>query len=100
MRVMEGVGVLAWSVVARGVGTASETEEFEEEGSLGRPIARRKRSLSGMVVVVVVFVSIVLCLLYRGDAVSFAWCCLLSKRWWSLIRDSSRELDRRRISRD
>jgi len=48
--VMEGVGVLAWSV---GVGTASETEEFDDERALEPPIARRKRSLSGMIAVAV-----------------------------------------------
>jgi hypothetical protein len=75
-RVMEGVGVLEVFAGARGVGTASEKEELEEEWSEGRPIAFRKRSLSG-IVVVVVFVSIVfLCVLYLvdDDVASSAWC--------------------------
>jgi hypothetical protein len=45
------------------MGVVVDAEELEEERE-GRPIARRKRSFSGMVMVmVVVLVSIVLCVL-------------------------------------
>ncbi len=52
---VEGVGVREGLAVVVGVGVVEigcvvEDEEFEEERE-GRPIARRKRSFSGMVVV-------------------------------------------------
>lgn len=76
MSVIEGVGVLAWSVGGGGVETASETEEFDDERALELPIARRKRSLNG-ILMMMIFVSIDLRLLYRVDVVSFACvvCC-------------------------
>lgn len=73
MRVMEGVGVLGSSLV--GVeGTVGVCEREEELERVGRVIARRKRSFSGIVRIYAWFQLLCSLLVLRGVVWAVWWC--------------------------